>query len=173
MNEMKSNPLLRYIVRPILGKGLWQDRVSFLFFAIALLILVYLVVSMLTSPFYFQKLGTMQADQNLMGLRDLPELQSVDVYNRVVEAHPLFGTLKEEVAAVSKSPCDDFSQIYSLSGIVQGGQNEAIFMNKRTRQTLFAAPGDELENVTIRAIEDHSVRIACAGDEREIMIEET
>lgn len=156
-----------------MGKGLWQDKASFLFYFLSLVVLGYLVFSMLASPFYFQKLGTMRPNQEIVGLRDLPELQPLETYQQVVDAHPIFGAAKQEVTAVSKNPCDDFSQNFSLSGIVQGGQSEAIFLNKRTRQTNFVVAGDSLENVTVQEIRGHSVVVACAGSEKEIMIEET
>jgi len=156
-----------------MGKGLWQDKVALLFYFLSLIILGYLIFSMLASPFYFQKLGVLRSDQEIVGLRDLPELQSLEVYQQTVNAHPIFGAAKQEVAAASKDPCDDFSQVFSLSGIVQGGQSEAIFLNKRTRQTYFTAAGDSLENVKIQKIQEHSVTIACAGEEKEILIEET
>ncbi len=172
MDEMKSNPILKYVIRPVVGKGLWQDRASFLFFLAALVVFGYLIFAMLSSPFYFQKLGSMHPEQEVMGLRDLPELQPIDVYSQIIDAHPIFGTAKQETV-VSKSPCDDFGQTFSLSGIVQGGQNEAIFVNKRTRQTHFVTAGNDLEGVSIQLIQNHSVIIRCAGDEKEILIEET
>ena len=170
---MKSSSFLRYIIQPASRKATWQEYVAFLIYSASLVIFCYLIFMMLSSPLYFPKLGSLQLQKDIDALGSLPKLQPLDVYQQVLDGHPIFGSLKQEVPAASKNPCDDFIQNFSLSGIVQGGNNEAIFLNKRTRQTYFLSAGDDLENISIRTISEHSVIVVCAGKEKEILIEET
>ncbi len=173
MSVMKTNPILRFVASPAIGKGIWQEQVAFLIYSASLVMICYLAYLLVSSPFYFGRLGMMQLRQDLNEIRNLPQLQSLEIYRNILDEHPIFGVSKQETGVVGKNPCDDFVQNFSLSGIVQGGENEAIFLNKRTRQTNFVTAGENLENITVQAIKEHSVVVVCAGKEKEILIEET
>lgn len=173
MSAMKTNPFLRFVGRPLVGQGIWQERLAFLIYSASLVIICYLAYLIISSPFYFGRLGMMQLQQDSNEVRNLPQLQALEVYRSILDEHPIFGASKQEISVASKNSCDDFVQNFSLSGIVQGGENEAIFLNKRTRQTNFVTAGGNLDNITVQTIKEHSVIIACADKEKEILIEET
>jgi len=151
----------------------WPEKFGRLLSIIAIILIVYLVILILTTPFYIRRIQDVASERNLGPAQVLPELKDIASYQEVINSHSVFGIVKQKAAAPARSLCDEFKSKYSLTGIVTGSENEALFNSKAGKQTYFAKAGEVIEGVTVKNVDSHSVMLDCSGQQIEVTIEET
>jgi len=151
----------------------WPLWLSYVMYALSLAVGVYTIFLMVTTPFYVRQQLNVLPHSNLPSIDSLPVLKDVNAYRALLEQHPLFGIKTKEVAAPARSACDEFQQKFVLSGIITGGQSEALFTSKVGDRTHFSHVGESIGGVTIEAIQSQSILISCSGKQVEILMEGT
>lgn len=149
----------------------WLERLPLFVNLISIGVIGYLVVLIVTTPFYLSRLRNPEAkkETSQIGLNGMA--QDLSVYLSVLEKHPLFGNIKQAEGPV-RSACSEFKTKYTLSGIVTGGENEAILNEKAGSKTRFVKTGEVIDGVTIEAIKPQSIVLNCSGEQVEAAIEE-
>lgn len=156
-----------------LTSGSWLEHAPLALHVISAGVLVFLVILIVTTPFYINRLREPNVKKTTQAGQTTPALQDLAAYQAILEQHPVFGLMKQKITEPARSACDDFKTKFLLTGIVSGAENEAIFSDRSSRDTRFVKSGDSIENVTVEAVKPQSVVINCAGKQTEIAIEGT
>lgn len=135
-------------------------------------VLVYLAVLIVTTPFYLNRIMKSASLNESGAFQTLPDLKDFSYYQNILSEHPLFGVMKQKVAAPTKSACDEFKSKYTLNGVIGGAENEALFNSRSGQQSYYAKAGEVIEGVTIQQIGSGGVTLDCSGQQSEMMIEE-
>jgi len=97
---------------------------------------------------------------------------SYDRFGAAFAGRNLFQVQTPEVKAAVASGMDTQLQRIELAGILLGRQKQAIFRDRKTKQSFFMKRGDEVGDIVIREIRPRSVTVGLGEEERELFVEE-
>jgi hypothetical protein len=149
----------------------WQAGVTFIFFMLAALVAAFSVIQIVRFPFEVQ---VTSKSVDLSGLRRLPtsQLAPLESYQNDFSSHALF--MKPKVQAPVKGPnLAELLKPYTLTGIIQGGDAEALIQNNMTKQTYYVQAGEGFDQFKVVDVRDHSVVVEFQGERKELFIEGT
>jgi len=150
----------------------WYRNLMWAVYGASGLVVGYAIFLVVQSPLYWRSLENPPQGAAAEVAEAVPEVKPLEVYRNILDQHPVFGAAKQETQTVAANPCDQFAATYALAGIVQGGENEALFNNRRTKETHFVKAGESIDQVTIHGIKPHGVIVTCGAAEKEIQLEE-
>ncbi|MBI4372789.1 MAG: hypothetical protein HY585_03585 [Candidatus Omnitrophica bacterium] len=148
----------------------WASKLTIVFFAAALFFILAAAYEAVRLPL---RIGfpprIPSADEILEP--GLGELKPLSHYEREFAAHTLFARVRPETGAPVATFAEQLSK-YSLTGLVQGDQPEAIIQDKTTQQIHFVQIGESFDEFTLIEIKPHSVVVEFHEDRAELTIGE-
>jgi hypothetical protein len=147
----------------------WQSRISYLFFGLAALTIGYTLVHLITLPLWGRAKAEKARTSDLALFKSFELVPSAN-YQKDLATHALFSKVKEQAAPVVIG-LNDLIKPYSLTGVISGGQAEALIQNNATKQTYYLKAGEDFDKFKVLEVKNHSAVIGYQNEKKELFIE--
>lgn len=147
----------------------WSSNLSLIFFLLSGVVGAMTLLQVILLPFRFRiepPVGTADVVSSFKPV----QVESLAAYEQQFLTHALF--YKPQITqSAKKIDLVERLRPYTLVGIVQGVEPEALIQNSRTNQIHFVQAGEQLDELKLVDMKAHSVVLEYDGEKRELHME--